>query len=1333
MIKNFKIEGELKKRLKRKINISKGLIIAFLITGGFLSNISYSEDYEKDPTENQQGVDGTDGFTRGNSAKIEYDPKGVPKILDNKVPGNTLDTTKKRGTGVALGAFSHAGQGGVALGSHSSSKGAVFVVGIGFQARATKASAIAIGAGSYAEGYYSQAYGRSATALGNESIAQGVTSLAKEKGSIAIGTNATSSGENAIAIGSSARERNALYQTDPKKRVDASGKNSVALGHIAQASGENALSFGYKAESTMMGAIALGSESKTTVDKGVMGYVPSADKTLSGNAWQSTHAALAIGNGSTVTRQITGLAAGKEDTDAVNVAQLKALATKLEDDKKTYFHVNTGTHNGGDKSSNLGKIGEAAGAEGKYSITAGMNANAKEEASIAIGYNSKSLKKHTIAVGMHANSEGEASISIGYGAKTSNDYSISLGRYAESKGTDSLSIGSESVAEKNSAIAIGRKAKSKEDSSISIGKSAQSFKSNSITFGTSAMTNGESSIAVGTNSKSEGAHAIAIGKESRSEKLDALSIGHQAVTTAERTIALGSYSKATKDYGIAIGLWSEAAAMNAIAIGGNAMSKASGSIAIGVSSKVEEDAINGIAIGKSSKSSKEHSIAIGTNTEAKDDGAIALGDNAKAVKNAISIGKESKSSDENSIAFGYNSEAKGKHSISIGAYAVSENTNDISLGLYAKAKGGKSIAIGQSSEALKSDSIAIGRHSKVTVDESVAIGSESETKTPAASLNVTIENLKYGNFAAPNVSHVVAIGSKNKERQLQYVGAGQVSKDSTDAINGSQLFATNNILGKFANKTKSIFGGNANLAENGELTFTNIGGTNKDTIHEAIKSLDDKITKSIAEYGFNVMAGKEGTGTSSGENKTKLLKDELLTLKAGDNLSITQAGKDFTYALSKTLKDLTSAEFNGTSGGKVKITGDEISINNGSDKVKITKDGLDNGGKVLKNIGDGKNDTDAVNKKQLDEVEKKIDTSKKELENKIDESKKEIEKNKKEIENKIDETKKELEKKIEDNKKEVDKKIDETKKELEEKITKNDEKIESTKKDLTDKIDKATKTLKTDITANSGEEANKTKGPVTLTSKKSNEGHNIYDISLSTTQLKSSSGGKVEKLSDEDSKKVANAGEVSKAINALGNNSISFGGDSGETDKQSLNKDGGLNFKISGSGYIKTEAKGNEVKVDLTDKAKKDIEKGIAANSGVANAIAMANLSQMSGIGHNLSGSYGYYNGEHAFAIGLSGMNDRANLVYRASGSLNTRGHISLGAGLGYQFESVGNRNKEMLKLQRNGNINLLDEKVYELDKEFKVLEEKVKVLEENNKTLENRINELEILMQKNK
>ncbi|WP_208600522.1 YadA-like family protein, partial [Streptobacillus ratti] len=102
---------------------------------------------------------------------------------------------------------------------------------------------------------------------------------------------------------------------------------------------------------------------------------------------------------------------------------------------------------------------------------------------------------------------------------------------------------------------------------------------------------------------------------------------------------------------------------------------------------------------------------------------------------------------------------------------------------------------------------------------------------------------------------------------------------------------------------------------------------------------------------------------------------------------------------------------------------------------------------------------------------------------------------------------------------------------------------------------------------------------------------------------------------------------------------------------------------------------------------------------------------QISGEGHNVSGSYGYYNGEHAFAIGLSGTNSTSNLVYRASGSLNTRGNVALGAGLGYQFDNIVTRSKEMLKLQRNGNINLLDEKVYELELQFNEMKKELEEL----------------------
>ncbi|WP_064581003.1 YadA-like family protein [Streptobacillus moniliformis] len=154
---------------------------------------------------------------------------------------------------------------------------------------------------------------------------------------------------------------------------------------------------------------------------------------------------------------------------------------------------------------------------------------------------------------------------------------------------------------------------------------------------------------------------------------------------------------------------------------------------------------------------------------------------------------------------------------------------------------------------------------------------------------------------------------------------------------------------------------------------------------------------------------------------------------------------------------------------------------------------------------------------------------------------------------------------------------------------------------------------------------------------------------------------------------------------------------------------------------------------DAVNKRYVDNKIGIALN-GVANAIAMANLPQVSTIGdkrHNIAGSYGYYNGENAFALGLSGVNETGTLVYRASGALNTKGHVSLGAGLGYQFDNIGKRSKEILKLQRNGNINLLDEKVYELNNEVKALKEENKAIIEKNMNLENRISELEKLIKK--
>uniref|UniRef100_UPI0018C87212 YadA-like family protein n=1 Tax=Streptobacillus moniliformis TaxID=34105 RepID=UPI0018C87212 len=423
-------------------------------------------------------------------------------------------------------------------------------------------------------------------------------------------------------------------------------------------------------------------------------------------------------------------------------------------------------------------------------------------------------------------------------------------------------------------------------------------------------------------------------------------------------------------------------------------------------------------------------------------------------------------------------------------------------------------SIGHKSTSKNSNSIAIGTSATSNIENSVALGAESETTVAKPTSEIVKPRffLDYKDFAGSNPYGVVSIGSKGKERQLQYVAAGQISKESTDAVNGSQLFSVISNFDAFVASMKSVIGNVALLNRDGILHTLNIGNTGKNNIHDAMKSLKDKID----------------------ENRNRIEKIENTEIKLGGDKNTS------------------------TEGQKI----GENNSNNGS------------------NIG---------NQNQNKGKEIKFEIVKKE----------------------------------------------------------NSEHIETKAR-----------------------------------------------------------GNKVEIDLTQKAKEDIKSGKEAKEI--IDNKGLTFKGDKGETNIQKL----GDTLSITGGSYITTKAKGNEVSVDLTDKTKKDIEKGVSANSGVANAVAMANLPQINGKGHNIAGSYGYYNGEHAFALGLSGTNEKVNLTYRASGSLNTRGNISLGAGLGYQFDNISKRNKELLTLKRNGNINLLDEKVYELDNKVKTLEKRVNELE---------------------
>ena len=196
---------------------------------------------------------------------------------------------------------------------------------------------IAIGRDNEATALDTVAIGRKTKATANTSVALGARSEATGAGSVAIGGNGdgyktTSNGLGAVALGMQAKA-DGTAATAVGGVSEATANGAAAFGQGAKATAVQATALGYKSEASVKDGVALGSTSKATVDAGVKGFNPAETRTnkyagLAGTAQTSTLAAVSVGDGATATRQITGLAAGTNDTDAVNVAQLRSVNLK---------------------------------------------------------------------------------------------------------------------------------------------------------------------------------------------------------------------------------------------------------------------------------------------------------------------------------------------------------------------------------------------------------------------------------------------------------------------------------------------------------------------------------------------------------------------------------------------------------------------------------------------------------------------------------------------------------------------------------------------------------------------------------------------------------------------------------------------------------------------------------------------------------------------------------------------------------------------------------------------------------------------------------------------
>ena len=462
-----------------------------------------------------------------------------------------------------------------------------------------------------------------------------------------------------------------------------------------------------------------------------------------------------------------------------------------------------------------------------------------------------------------------APIKNGTGAQAENDGGIAIGDRTNARGDYSVAMGTDATVGKNdpsesesqNGIAIGHGA------TVSVNPATATpgitDKSGGIAIGHDATTKDINTIAIGTSTIGQGAQAVAIGRNARTIANNGVAIGNEARVQSTNGFALGNNARAGFDENNQlIGLDNDQAfGSNARAYGGSSM-----------------------AFGNNAKASKGGAIAMGNGSQSRGDWGVAIGNGAKALaQGARAIGANSTADATNAAAMGWDSVASGEASIAIGETA--------------KATAGNSIAMSKAAIAAADDSIAIGKNASVDANQqrSIALGANSKTDNVVSTPNQLVNGLWYKNYAGGSADSTLSVGSDTLKRTITNVAAGRVNAQSTDAINGSQLYAVSNTLGNLASTTKGLLGGNAALdPDTGNLSMSNIGNTGKGTIHDAIKFNKDTIDK-----GLNFDANTGGA-------KNNLLGSKVTIKGDGSNINaaITQANGDTTInmTLGNTIK-----------------------------------------------------------------------------------------------------------------------------------------------------------------------------------------------------------------------------------------------------------------------------------------------------------------------------------------------------------------------------------------------------------------------------------------------
>ena len=527
---------------------------------------------------------------------------------------------------------------------------------------------------------------------------------------------------------------------------NASGSSSVAIGG-AVVDGAGAIGLGW---STAKGnnAVALGGTGLSNAN-GNNAFAASGGNANGESATAIGSSAIASGRG--------GVAVGWNSQSAVNAVGI-GFNAKAKSNNTVAIGVEANSDNSiGDNSSSV-SIGVKTRAREVGSMAMGVSADASGKYSIALG--SGNVSGDYTATANYPKATGEKAIAIGYNSNSSNTGATAIGAGATASGTDSFAGGS-GTAGGNSSIAIGKGA------SITAPIAGTTFGGqDSIAMGTGASAKQHSSVTIGVGSTSDGVRNITIGPKASASGVDSIAIGNGGVGGDKNNTGVGG--------------------------NGNTYTIDVNGISTNVYYGVKSVDNGSIAFGNRANAAKG-GLAIGTVSIA--DGGIAVGQSVLS-KNGVAIGSAVSATAANAVALGSRAEASSIGAVAIGGYSVTDKTkaqgnNALAIGASAVTNGNETIAIGKSANASNANAVAVGKNANASKVNAVALGSDSTTDTNATrQANTTINGITY-NFAGAtsDTGMQVSVGAAGKERQIKNVAAGEVSATSTDAINGSQLFA----------------------------------------------------------------------------------------------------------------------------------------------------------------------------------------------------------------------------------------------------------------------------------------------------------------------------------------------------------------------------------------------------------------------------------------------------------------------------------------------------------------------------------------------------------------